>query len=284
MVARRWRFLRETMQAKEPAADSLRPEATWIQRGPLVAGVVALITLALVIFTPGSLLDKLFIINSGVCAQRLAHSYFFDGQQLPLEARMIGIFGAFSLTLLFLWFIGRGRTLRLPPLKITLVLVALIVPVAVDGLNATLYDMGWFHLYEPQLVLRIITGTLSGIGIAALVQPFFNLLVWRYAYPGGPLQRWRELGFALLIGVGLILATMSGWGPLFWPITFLAVGGVFTMLVILNLMIALSLSGKQNWAQKPADLLTPAALMFLFTLVEMGAFAAVRISLIGSPI
>lgn len=276
------------MQAEQPVTSrELPPEVSKkapVQKGLLVAGAVTLGTLLLVILTPGSLLTKLFIIGSGICSQRPAHSYFFEGQQLPLEARMIGIFGSFTLTLVFLWFIGRGRTLRLPPLWITVTALALIGLVAFDGLNATAYDAGWFHFYEPQLVLRIVTGSLSGVGIAILIQPFFNLLVWKLAYPGGSIRRWREFGVAVVIGLVVIVATMSGWGPLFWPLAFLAMGGVIAMLIILNLMIYAMLSGKQNWARSWLDLVTPVALAFVFTLAEMGAFAAVRISLIGSPV
>ncbi len=278
------------MQVKEPAESQGLPAVTKpksndaLQRRRLVASTVVLGTLALLLFAPGTLLDKLFFISSGICSQRPAHSHFFDGQQLPLETRMVGIFSAFLLTLVFLWFIGRGRTLRLPPRSLTITLICLILPVALDGLNATLYDLGWFHLYEPQLFLRLLTGTLSGIGFAVLIQPMFNLLVWGLAHPGGPLRRWRELGAVLLIGVALIAVVMSGWGIFFWPLAFLAVGGVFTMMVILNLMIFMVISGRQNWARRPADLLTPVALTFLFTLAEMSLFAVIRISLIGAPI
>src|SRR5712692_1638021 len=44
---------------------------------------------------PGSLLEKLQALAAGVCAQRPSHSYFFDSAQLPLEARMGGIFAGF---------------------------------------------------------------------------------------------------------------------------------------------------------------------------------------------
>lgn len=276
------------MQAEQPVTSrELPPEVLKsrpVRKRLLVAGAVTLGTLLLAILTPGSLLTKLFILASGICSQRPAHSYFFEGQQLPLEARMIGIFASFALTLVFLWFIGRGRTLRLPPRPFTIAAVALIGLVALDGLNATAYDAGLFHLYEPQLILRIVTGSLSGIGIALLVQPFFNLVIWQLAYPGGPVRSWREFSFALLIAIGVIAATMSGWGPFFWPLAFIAIGGVVAMLVMFNMMIFAMVSGRQNRARRPLDLIRPIVLTYVFTLVEMGIFAAIRISLIGSPV
>jgi len=278
------------MQAKEPSgSESLQPKATKLiisRKGPLVAGAVALFSLTLLIFTPGDLLSKLFIISSGVCPQRPAHSSFFQGQQLPLEARMVGIFGGFALMQFFLWFIGRSRTLRLPTRPLTLVLMGLVLLTALDGLNATFYDVGLLYLYEPQLALRVITGTLAGLALTALIQPFFNLLVWKLAQRGGTLQRWRELGAGLLLGGGLIAATLSGWVIFFWPLALLAVGGVFSVMVMLNTMIYLMLVGspRQNFAKSAADLLTPVSLIFLFTLAEMGLLAIVRVNLIGSPL
>src|SRR5690242_8144755 len=73
-------------------------------QGPLwlVLGT-GFVLLMLAVFLPGSFLEKLAWLDSGVCPQRPAHSYFFDGQQMPLEARMVGIFAGFLLTFLGLW-------------------------------------------------------------------------------------------------------------------------------------------------------------------------------------
>jgi uncharacterized membrane protein len=255
-----------------------------VQKRWLIAGTVGLGTLALLVFAPGSLLDKLFILLSGICAQRPAHTAFFDGQPLPMEARMIGIFSSFSLTLFFLWLIGRGRVIRLPRWPLTVAALALVVPVALDGLNATAYDAGLPTLYAPQLLLRIITGSLSGVGIAILTQPFFNRVVWKLAYRGGPLRNWREFFLALLIGTAVAVATLSGWSLFFWPLALLSAAGVIAILTMANLMIFAMLSKRENWASRPQDLLTPLALTYVFTLVELAVFAAIRISLIGAPV
>ncbi len=273
------------MQLNEPASGGLlKARATrgkkW-QKGWFQIGLVSFLTLSLVFLTPGSLLEKLFFINGGICAQRSAHSSFFQGQQLPLETRMIGIFAAFILTLGFLWFIGRGRVLRLPEAKFTIILVLLVGPVLVDGLNATAFDLGVFYLYPPQLFLRLVSGTLGGIGIGVLIQPFFNLVVWRYAYPGSSIRGWGELAILLAIGIGLILATLSGWEGFFWPLALLAVAGVFFLMVMLNLMIFLILARRQNRVSTVLELFSLASVTFLFTIVEMGLFALFRLNLMG---
>ncbi len=268
------------MQLKEPASGELSrvtiSQRPGLQKEWIVTVIIALLVFGLFFFTPGSLLDKLFFINSGICAQRPAHSNFFEGQQLPLEARMIGIFGSFLLTLGFLWFLGRGRVLRLPPRKITIVLILLVGPVALDGLNATLFDLGSFYLYTPQLVFRLISGALGGMAFAVLIQPFFNLVLWRYAYPGSGIKTWRELGWTLGLVSGLVLATLSGWGPLFWPLAFLAVAGVLVMMVMLNIMIFLIVLRRENRVGKVAGLASLGAFTLLFTILEMSLFALLR--------
>ena len=56
----------------------------------------------------------LWAIAFGICPQRPGHSLFLGGQQMPIEARMAGMFGGFVLAAAYGWAAGRGRALRLP--------------------------------------------------------------------------------------------------------------------------------------------------------------------------
>ncbi len=266
------------MQISEPNPATKQKTA---QIGPKLAGATFLFTLILLILTPGSLLDKLFFISSGLCPQRPSHTSFFEGQPLPMEARMVGIFVGFGLGLFFLWFIGRGRTLRPANWKLTLALIGLVAPMVLDGVNATLYDANLLRLYEPQLFLRVITGTLSGIGIAVLIQPYFNRVIWGVAQLGSSLRSWKEFGGLLIIGGLLIAATLSGWSIFFWPLAFLTIAGMLALLVMLNLMIYAIATRHENWVRSPAQFLGPAALTFLFTLAELSLLAALRYNFVG---
>ena len=50
---------------------------------------------------------------------------------------------------------------------------------ALDGLNSFLALMGLPHLYAPSNLLRLITGALEGITIAAILLPAINITLWR---------------------------------------------------------------------------------------------------------
>src|SRR6266545_4250576 len=68
----------------------------WLPPGLVVAVLLAFLA------APAPLPRKLLLAMGGVCALRPAHSYFAGNVQLPLESRMIGIYGGFMLTLALL--------------------------------------------------------------------------------------------------------------------------------------------------------------------------------------
>lgn len=274
----------QIVEIGRPPAEQVTPGVSLDQhRGPLllVAGV-ALVLLVLAVVLPGSFLEKISWLNSGVCPQRPGHSYFFDGQQMPLEARMVGIFGGFLLTFLGLWLVGRGRALQWPNRWLNLILAGLILVMVFDGLNSTFLDLGWPTLYQPQNWLRVVTGAISGVGMAGLLLPVVNMTLWRRGYLTPTFRRGREILYVLVPALLYALATIWGWGPLFWPLSLLAVGGVVIMLVMFNLIILAIIFRKENAIKSFYGLLTPATLVILFSLGQMALFAALRLALGGA--
>lgn len=256
-----------------------------VNRTPLVvAGVTFVGFVVALLAWPGSLNNKLMLLTSGTCAQRVAHSYFMSDLQLPVEGRMVGIFGGYALTLFFLWFIGRGRAFHLPHRPIVIVLILMVASMAIDGLNATVFDMGLPVLYQPQNWLRLLTGLLSGIGLAGLVQPFFNSVIWQRGYNLRSFQSWGELGAMLVLAAMFGLATISGWELLYWPVAIITVIGIVTALVMINLMIFALALRRENRVISVTGLLTPLSMVFIFSLAELILFAVFRIALVGSPV
>jgi len=59
------------------------------------------------------------------------------------------------------------------------VLVLFVVAMGFDGVNSYLTLLPILpHLYEPHNWLRLTTGTLEGIALAAVVLPVFNQTMW----------------------------------------------------------------------------------------------------------
>ena len=253
----------------------------WAWPLPLTLGVT-LATFGLLVGLPGGVLNKLILLNMGVCPQRPAHSYFFEGRQMPLEARMVGIFAGFGLTIFFLWLVGRGRALEWPRRSLSLVLAALVAPMVFDGLNSTFFDLGWPTLYEPHNWLRVVTGTLSGVGLAGLILPAFGMVVWRRGYLTSTFKSWSEIGLALIPAMLYILGVISGWDWLFWPLSLLAVAGVVTMLIMFNTMIVVVILRRENRVVSLTDfaaLITP---VYLLSIGLMLLLAILRVAVTGS--
>ena len=116
--------------------------AVWLGWGwsSWVIGGLALATLGFFL-APGAPAEKLSALVMGICPQRPAHSLFLGGMQLPLEARMVGIFVGFLAGWLANWLTGRGLADGLGrwwalPLALTLILI-----MGADGLNALAWDL-----------------------------------------------------------------------------------------------------------------------------------------------
>ena len=234
--------------------------------------VIGAASVAALVLPGYGVLTNLFVLNGGICAQRAAHSYFLGDQQLPVEARMVGIFGGYALALLYTgWFLGRARTTRFPTRAISAVLVAGIVAVALDGLNATTYDYGLFHLYEPQNIARLVTGLWSGLGFGVLLLPVINNYLWRAGEPVAVMQRWVEYAGAVVLMVLLGLLTISGWGWLLYPIALLSAVGGALLLTTFNLLSwgMLARWDVTNVARRWRDILFPISFIFAFSVAEL---------------
>ena len=228
------------------------------------------------------LLTLLWAIAFGICPQRPSHSLFFGGLQMPIEARMGGIFAGFILTALTLGVLGRGRASQPPSGGWTLILVGLVLLMGLDGGNAFLFDLGLPHLYTPSLPLRLATGLLAGLATAAFVVPAFNSTIWDTGPAITPLTRPAHF-LAVLAPVGLYLAGgLSGWPALLYPLSIVAVLGVPILLGALGTVLFASFTGRANRATNWRTAL-PLVLggLFLAALL-LGTFSAVRLALFGT--
>lgn len=235
--------------------------------GIIAAGFAAL---------PFPFLEKLRVLSAGVCAQRFGHSLLFGGVQPPLEARMIGIYGGFMVTVLTLWALGRGKTILMAPTPLLALALLMIATMGFDGTNALLHDMHVFHLYAPDNRLRLFTGTLSGIGIAMLILPIINYTLWRQGDERPVVPGWRVLGIILLTECAFMAIALTGFGFLLYPISILSVGGIVVLLLAINLMVVLGIMHRESMATRWTQLLMPVALSSSFVIAELLVLASLR--------
>ena len=98
-------------------------------------------------------------------------------------------------------------------------LVLFVAAMGLDGVNSylTLFP-GAPHLYEPHNWLRLTTGTLEGIALAAVVLPVFNQTMWADATGERSLRELRELGLIVLAGLAVILIVLAEPPVLLYPL------------------------------------------------------------------
>jgi uncharacterized membrane protein len=233
--------------------------------------------------TPPGGLAKADAIGYAICHRIPSHSLIIGGRQLPLCARCSGIYLSALLGLITLAAAGRSRASRLPPLPVLLILIGGSILMGIDGVNSylTLFP-GLPHLYEPQNGLRLITGALHGLTLAAVLLPLFNSVAWQRPDDAPSLRNVREL-LALILLAGLVVALALTEAPaLLYPLALLSALGVVVMLSLVNALIALTLSRRANtatgWRHAWPFVLAGVALTF----VEIGLIDVARFTLTGS--
>lgn len=213
---------------------------TWALLALAAAYVVAL---AALIFVPGaSMLDRLRALDGGICAQIPSHSFYPAGQQLPLCARNTGVYLGFALGFLTLLGTGRLRVSRLPRLPVALFLLGLVGFMGVDGFNSLFLDLGLPHLYQPQNLLRLISGLGTGVAMVAFITPVSNGLLWRHEDARPSFRSFRQLAVVvpLLLLAFLAVGSQTAW--LLYPVAILSSVGLLLALTLVNLVFMVSFS------------------------------------------
>ncbi len=247
----------------------------------LCLGFLALVLLAFVL-APWSLMSKLRAIGFGICAQRPSHSYFLAGEQLPIEARMVGIFGGYLAALVYFLALRRGRAFNFPPVPLLALCVLFIAAMGFDGLNNLFHDVGLPYLYAPYNPARLITGLLTGLTIAAVVLPVFNFTVWAKGQARPVLGGWGELAGALAVEAVVFGAVVSGQGWLLYPVALWSMAGVVAPMAMLNVVIALTVARREGRGRSLNDLLPWACVALVLTVVELGGLGLFRYALVGT--
>lgn len=227
------------------------------------------------------IMSVLWAVAFGICPQRPSHSLFLGGQQMPIEARMAGMFGGFVVGAAYFAAMGRGRASRMPGHAMALILVGFVALMGVDGVNALFFDLALPYLYTPNLALRLGTGLLTGLAFAGLMLPAFNATIWQTGLEMSPLMSSRDL----LIGLGLeaifFLAAFSGAGVLLYPVSLIAVLGVPILVGMIGSMALAMVSAKTNRATSLMEVMPLLAGGIILTALMLGITSAARYALFG---
>lgn len=241
-------------------------------------GLLGALLLILVLWPSTALNWKMYAVVHGVCAQ--VHNVDVGGVQLPLCARNTGIYASFTLTMIYMFALGRGRAARPPAWPISTVLVLFIVIMGIDGVNSLLRDLFLPHLYVPMNWLRTLTGSGMGISIAVGVLLILNLALRRNLDERtAPINSWAE--FAGAVGLNLLLwaAIYGNVGLLYWPIALIAWVGIVGVLFFVNMLVTALFMRYENSIDRLGQLARPATIALVLTGIELGLLAWLRFAL-----
>jgi uncharacterized membrane protein len=238
--------------------------------------------------TPPGLLGKADAIGYAVCHRIDARSFHLGDRQLPLCVRCSGMYLGAMLGLTYQGLLSR-RMSGTPPKRVLAVLAVLTATFAIDGLNSYLHlepmlqmFPGLPRLYEPNHLLRLLTGTGMGLVIAAAIFPAFNQTVWIDHKPLPALNGLRSLG-GLLILAGLLDAlVMTESSLILYPLALISAAGVVAILTMVYTMIWLMIVGRENLHHSVLQMTLPLVGGFIITLSQIFFIGFVRFLLTGT--
>ncbi|NPV86106.1 MAG: DUF2085 domain-containing protein [Anaerolineae bacterium] len=210
-----------------------------------IPSAALLVLLTWLYYTPPGLLGKADAIGYAVCHRISTRSFFLDERQLPLCARCSGMHLGALLGMLYQ--LRMGKSGAMPPRKIAILLAIFLLAFAIDGTNSYLHLFpNAPSLYEPNNILRLTTGTLLGIGIAAVLYPVFNQTVWAEYSPLPALSKYRQMLELLGIAALIDLAVISQNPLLLYPLSLLSAANVLLVLGLIYTIIWVLILKREN--------------------------------------
>jgi hypothetical protein len=230
--------------------------------------------LALLLWPGVTLQWKLFAVVHGLIAQK--HLVYLGELALPVCARNLGIYGAFLITLGYLFASGRGRAAALPPRSLLVVLGLGAAAMVFDGVNSLLEDTGRAYLYAPRNDLRTISGALFGIALTPILLYVFNRGLRANLEPQRPVLDWPGFAALLLLNGLLVVLVHSGIGILYWPLAFFGVIGLLSEVFVVFLMLTGVALGYTRRVTHLIQLARPACVALVPTMLFAGGLAWIR--------
>lgn len=232
--------------------------------------------------TPDGLLGKSDAVGYAVCHRIEARSFFLEDRQLPLCARCSGMYlGAVAAILYqFLKYPKRGG---MPGWKTGIPFMFFVAAFGFDGLNSYLHLFpGFPGLYEPNNILRLITGTGMGIAIAAMLVPAFNQSIWKDWDSRSIYGSWRD--YAGLILIPLLFSSLIFLEHPFlrYYLALISSAGVVFVLAMVYTIIWLMVFRKENSFDRWKQLLLPMAAGLATAIVQIGLIDWVRYLFTGT--
>ncbi len=267
-----------TSQTKRPDVATDPPHWLLIAIG----AAFGLAALGLAFWPGATMVDRMRVLVSGICAQIPTHILRPGGVPLPLCSRNTGIYLGLMTGVGALVARGRWRSAAMPRGGVALVLLGFVALMGIDGFNSLFVDLGLPHLYQPNNFLRLATGLLCGMAMAAFLVPVVNSMLWRRPDPAPAYASFRFLlPLALVLALDFALvASQASW--LLYPIAIVSVAGVVLAWTLITLTFVTVFTGRTGRYLRLPQVVPIGALALALAVVELLALAMTKQSLLGT--
>lgn len=273
-------------KAAMPTQQHIRDEIL-ARRDHLIAALAVAAILALFLAPPHGLLDKADQAAFALCHRIPDRTFTLSGRTLPLCARCTGAYLGALVGIVVLALRGRGRAIMLPAPKHLVVFGIFLVAWAVDGINSFLtFFPGLPHLYEPHNLLRLTTGVLEGLAIAALMLPAFNRSLWAELSPVRSVGCRRDIAWMLVGGTLVTSMVASGLSLLLYPLALLSGIAVVMLLGAVNTIFVLLVLRRDGQMTSRRQATAPMLLGLALAMIELAVVGIARTALeawLGPP-
>ena len=208
------------------------------------------LTLAIILgvwlsFTPEGIFGKADAVGYAVCHRIDVRSFHIGERQMPLCVRCTGQYLGAMTGLAFQAVFSRRRA-GSPPKRVIAVLVLLAAVYGLDGVNSYLHLPPLVKafpniplLYEPNNVLRLLTGTGIGLVISVALYPAFVSTVYRH-YDRSPALPGLKVLIGMTAGslaVSALALTNLEW--VLYPLALISSTGILVLLAMIYTIVIL---------------------------------------------
>ncbi len=214
----------------------------------------------------GAFEDILMFLGSTVCHQLEERSYFFDGVQMPLCARCIGIHFGFVLSMTYLLLGPKRLAAKLPSTRQLVVLASIMAFFLIDS------GLSYSGISPSDNLRRTLSGLALGVPLPFVLVPMLNLLSGRSNSSKGVFDATRDwLFLPAVFVIGFVAIVMAeNFGALFYPVSLIGVLGVFVFFTsVLSVIVLIALEKHPMPSQSKIALAAGIAVTLLFGLAAL---------------
>jgi len=188
--------------------------------------------------------------------------------------------GALFGLLYHLWHYKKGG---MPDKKVMLLMGAALLFFALDGINSFISLTPFIQpLYTPQNWLRLVSGTLLGFSISAILVPIFNQTIWADWLAEPSIKTWKQV-LLILVGSALIIFLVTAENPIIlYPLSLLSVLNLLVILTAIHTILWVLLLKKENHFLNYSQVKTYMLCGFITVIIQIALMDFIRYQLTGT--